>query len=242
MELKDIVCDRKYAEKLKELGVDQTSSYAVFYGGPNYLSSFREANIDLCGCITDRKTVRAQQYFTATFTIGELLKKLPKNIPHSHSYDGASYYLMMSYDGECGYPIAWYEDDDLLPKAEFLVTKSDKKKLVNALAKMLIHLIKKDIISFNKPAVMLKKDRKGKDAPPERVVHTKMLKRYYSFKYNCWFLKTRVKVESATPRGYWHCCDLINEATGEGLENFMAVSPADLARRVLEFVNNPKMF
>jgi len=242
MELKDIVCDRKYAEKLKELGVDQSSSYAVFYGGQNFLSSFKEANIDLCGCISDRKTVRAQQYFIATFTAEELLKILPKNIPHSHSYDGASYYICLGHDGEHGYPMAWYEDNDLEGELETLISKHDKKKVCNALAMILIGLIKMKKLTFKEVDKPKRKPAKIREIPTNRIVYERVGKYFYSFKFNDWVIKTRAEVESDSKKGYWHRSKLVKESNGEVIEEICGRSATDLARRVLEFVNNPKMF
>jgi hypothetical protein len=121
MELKNITCDLKYARMLKSFGVDQTKSYAVFYGaqlcGP---VSFNSANQDLCGTISNRNRKDSQEYFIATFTTDELLELLPKDIKHGKN-NFSSYYLCMGYDGEFELPMAWYEDNDLIGPDDMLM-------------------------------------------------------------------------------------------------------------------------
>lgn len=231
MNLKYIVCDAKYAKQLNELGVPQTSfAYFSVIKRDGKGETYKKQPI-----LSENKKEENEYY--STFTVEELLKILPKDIPHSHSYDGASYYLMMSHDGECGYPIAWYEDDDLTPSTEFLVTKSDKVKLVNALAKLLIHLIKKKKLTFKEVKKSKNKPPKVREIPTERVVYEKVGKYFYSFKFKCWVEKTKIVLD-----GNWYVCNLIKQDTGEVIEELAGRTQTDLAYRILQFVNNSKSF
>lgn len=241
MELKDFICDKKYAIRLKKLGVDQTKSYAVFYGCQSAVPTpFKDANQDSCGTIFNRKDKDSQKCFIATFTVDELLEILPKEIKHKHN-DFSSYYLCMGYDGEKSFPMAWYEDSDLFGVDEILISEADAK-LSNALAKVLIWLIKHKYINFVTEPAQKKVKKCQRQIPIEKVVYNKMLKRIYSFKYKSWFTKTKVVIESDSMKGNWYSCKLINDTTDEVLEEFFGVSHSDLSNRFLSFINNPNFF
>lgn len=242
MKLEDITCDLKYAKKLKELGVDQTSSFAVFYGGRMAGPvPFRDANQDLCYTLSRRWDKETQLYFVSTFTVEELLEILPKEIKHNFTTH-SSYFLSMGYDGEFNTPIAWYEDNDLSGKDEILILMSDKKKFANALAKILIWLLKENKLTFVDKNTTKKEKVSPNTIPSERVVHDKMEKYFYSFKHKCWFYRTKITVAHATPRGFWYSCKLVNKNTGKTLEEFSGVNRVDIKTRFLSFVNNPAHF
>ena len=242
MKLEDITCDLQYAKKLKELGIDQTSSFAVFYGGRMAGPvPFNDANQDLCGTLTFREDRESQMNFVATFTMEELLNILPKEIKHNFTTH-SSYFLSMGYDGEFNTPIAWYEDNDLSGKDEILILMSDKKKFANALAKVLIWLLKENRLKFVDKNTSKKEKVSPKTTPADRVVYDKMEKHFYSFKHNCWFYRTNITVAHATPRGFWYSCKLVNKNTGKTLEEFSGVNRVDIKTRFLSFVNNPAHF
>ena len=142
----------------------------------------------------------------------------------------------MGHDGERNQPLVWYENNDL--NIPILVSKGDKK-FSNALAKMLIWFLKSKQICSVKDKKSIKIVRQ---IPLERNEYKKMEKYFYSFKYKAWFRRTSVKVESATPKGYWYSCLLINEDTEIVLEEFIEVSALNLKDRFLKFINNPLNF
>jgi hypothetical protein len=239
MELKDIVCDLKYAKLLKKYGVDQTKSFAVFYGCQNCgLTSFKDVNQDLCGIISDRKAENSQKYFISTFTTEELLEMLPKDVKHNYN-NHSSYYLCMGFDGEYGLPLVWYEDNDLDGKDEILISKSDKK-LPNALAKVLFWLLKNKKFELPDAAIKRKEEKKNRffqNPPEERIIYKKMPKRFYSFKHKSWILRTKTVLD-----GNWYSCDLTNESTGKKIDTISDTTLAKLNTRLLSCINNPKMF
>jgi len=230
MELKDIVCDAKYAKQLKELGVLQTS-FACF----SVIKRDGKGEMYRKHPILSENKKEGNEYYS-TFTVEELLKILPPDISHNKSYDGASYYLVMCYDGEHNYPMAFYEDDDLT-EDEVLVSESDKTKMSNALAKVLIHLIKMKKLAFKEAKKSKSKPLKVKEIPTERVVYKKVGKYYYSFKFKCWVEKTKVVLD-----GNWYTCNLIKQDTGEIIDEILGVTQSNLNNRLLDYVNNPNVF
>ena len=227
MKLNKITCDLKYAERLKELGVDQTTSYAIFY---TYLSSFDSANHDLCGTIIKRDK-KAQRHYISTFTTDELLRILPKRI--SIGEYSSKYVCLGQSEKE---NIVWYEDEN---DDNILLIRLSDKKLPNALAQLLIWVLEQD----KAPSKKVNKEKKSiKEIPQERVEYKRLGKFFYSFKYGCWFIKTKTKMENDSKGGYWHISSLVNESTKEILEEVCGKSPADLSERMLSFINNPKNF
>lgn len=237
MKLKDITCDLKYAKTLKALGVDQTSSFAVFYGcnlvGP---TPFKDANQDLCGTLSNRNDKKTQDYFVSTFTTEELLNILPKEIKHNFN-EHSSYYLCMGYDGENGLPMAWYEDNDLCGKDEMLVSEADVK-LSNALAKVLIWLLKNNKIDgYKKEEKQKKISLKSQEPPKEKVIYKAMPKRFYGYENKCWILRSKPVLE-----GSFYVCTFTKEITGEKIEELADKTSAKLSARVLDFINNRNFF
>lgn len=227
MKLNKITCDLEYAEKLKELGVDQTRSFAVFY---TYLATFDSANHDLCGTITKRDK-KAQQYYVSTFTTDELLEILPKRIV-TGEYSSKNVCVV------CGEKenIVWYEDEN---DDNILLKSLSDKKLPNALAKLLIWVLEQD----KAPSKNKKKDLNyTKEIPKERVEYKRLGKFFYSFKYGCWFVRTKTKIENDSKGGYWHISSFVNESSKEVLEEVCGKNSHDLSERMLSFINNPKNF
>jgi len=234
MELKDIVCDLKYAKLLKKYGVDQTKSFAVFYGN-GLLYEFDEANRDMCGMLSRRENKKVQERFTAAFTSDELLEILPKNIPNNFN-DHSDYYFCMGYDSENHFPIVYYEDNDLSGSEETLVVKYDKK-FSNALAKLLIWLIK------NKHVILGNSEKdcppKQKEIPTERPIYKRIPKFFYSFKNGFW-VRTSKEYTQGGSQFVWR--DFIKEETGEKMEDCGETTSARLRNRILSYINNPNLF
>jgi len=236
MKLKDITCDLKYAKELQSLGAEQTKSFAVFYGaqlcGP---TPFDSANQDLCGTLSSREKKSTQAYCVAAFTTDELLELLPKEIKHNFN-EHSSYYLCMGYDGERGIPMAWYEDNDLSGKDEMLVSRGDKK-LANALAKVLIWLLKHNKIKFVSKSIMLR----GKELvpPTERAVYARIPRKFYSFKLNRWVL---VMAPHMIPGSNMYWRDFIDLETGKKIDDCGEDTLAKLHARTLSNINNQNLF
>jgi len=237
MKLKEIVCDLKYAKILKDLGVDQTKSFSVFYSDDwKLVSPFEFAITDSTGLCFNRESEEGQKKFISTFTTDELLEILPKEIQHGKN-DFSSYYLCMGYDGEHGLPMVWYEDNDLTGQ-DMWISRSDKK-MVNALAKILIWLLKKEKIQISNKT---KEKKIKREIPIERVLYKRMGKFFYSFKYNSWFVKTKTIIENDSKYGYWYKSSLVNESNQNVLEEICGRSHSDLSQRMLSYVNNPLNF
>ena len=242
MEIKDIVCDLRFAKALKTFGVEQLSSVFVFPRIPGTEKHFSDSptlfsmlNNEFGEPLKDRDTEESKLLFVSTFTAEELLKILPKEIKHNHN-SHSCYYLCMGYDGtrRDEFPLAWYEDNDLSGEDEMLVLKSDEK-LANTLAKLLLWLLKSRKITLVNGKASEKKKRN--QIPEEREVFTKTPRRFYSIKYKCWVTRTKLKQDEN-----WYGCDLINESTGEKIDTIEDRTCAKLKERLLEIINNPKMF
>jgi hypothetical protein len=237
MKLNRIVCDLKYAIKLKELGVSQTTSYAVYYGHrKNYsLLPFEYANRDMCGMLTKRSLEEVQSLFISTFTSDELLKMLPKEIKHNFN-DHSSYCLNIGYDGKFNLPIVWYDDNDLDDKDEILISIGDRK-MTNALAKMLIWVLEKSNSPLENPVKKIKTIKKP--IPLERVIHTKVPKVFYSFKLNCWVYVSNPFTIKGNDM-YWR--EFLNYETREKIDDCAEISLPRLSERTLKNINNQNLF
>lgn len=242
MELKDITCDLKYAKTLKKLGVDQTTSYAIYdhsqFTKASFLIPFKVKDTNVFGFHFDRRNKETQKQITSTFTTEELLKILPKEIKHNHN-GWSSYCLCIKYLTDS--PIAYYKDNKLSRDLEILVSESNKK-LSNALAMVLIWLLKnKKIKILGTP---IKKEKKIKKTlpqkpPTERVIYKRVPKRAYSFLHKCWFTFSK-PYTTVKSKLVWR--DLINEETEETIDDFGENTAAKLSERVLSYINNPKLF
>ena len=81
-----------------------------------------------------------------------------------------------------------------------------------------------------------------KETPQKRIEYKRVVKFFYSFKYNCWFEKTKIVLRNDSKGGYWFCSMLINEKTKEILEEINGKNQTDLSERILSFVNDKKNF
>jgi hypothetical protein len=125
MELKDIVIDFELAKELKELGVKQNSLY--------YYKEFN--NGDLIHEIKDWIPEHHEQYKISAFTSDELYEMIPYLI----NSDGKKYYLIIEKGYETQVFYKTLNDRDLeIPNFDFILDK----RLCNALAKMLLYLLK----------------------------------------------------------------------------------------------------
>lgn len=233
MELKDITCDLKYARKLKCLGVEQTSSFAVFYGGDMSVPTpFQFANQDMCGCLTDRGGKDTQRCFVSTFTSDELLKMLPLECKDDNS--SLAYYLCFTCYFKNIFGV-WYETIDSEDGEMRLISKSDKK-FSNALAKVLIWLLQKKKIKPPNKAVEKKEKELKIKSLLGRTVYKRAPRRFYSNVYDCWVLKTKTVLNEN-----WYECDLIKEKTGEKIETISDRTMAKLGQRVIAYISNPNL-
>lgn len=240
MEVKDIVCSLRFSKALKKLGVELAPSVFVFPKKTGVEKRFSDSPMLFSALINEfgesLNNKENKQLFISTFTAEELLKILPKEIKHNHN-DHSSYYLCMGYSSVDNIPVVWYEDNDLFGPDETLVSKSDEM-LVNALAKLLIWLLKNEKITLEEKKVPEKKKKKSKNGiPEERIVFTRVPQRFYSFVHKCWVIKKEIIID-----GNWYDCDLVNESTGEIIETVSETTRARLGTRLLSYVNNPKMF
>lgn len=68
----------------------------------------------------------------------------------------------------------------------------------------------------------------------KRPPYKRAPKRFYSTNYQSWISKTKVILD-----GNWYKCDLINEATGEKIEEIADTTRSRLSKRVVDYINNP---
>jgi hypothetical protein len=125
----------------------------------------------------------------------------------------------------------------LCGKDETLVSKGDKK-LANALAKVLIWLLKNNKIDgYKKEEKQKKTSLKSQEPPKEKVIYKAMPKRFYGYENKCWILRSKPVLE-----GSFYVCTFTKEITGEKIEELADKTPARLSARVLDFINNRNFF
>lgn len=92
--------------------------------------------------------------------------------------------------------------------------------------------------------IKVKKNKKVEKfvSPLYRIHYKNVQKYFYSFKYECWFEKTSVVGRDVTPKGKLYSCKLINIVTREILEEISGGTKESLKERVLNYINDSKLF
>ena len=126
MNLKDIVCDFEYADRLSELGLGSYKSSLFFFDSTGRL-------------VTAWHNVTIASY-TNTYTVAELGEMLPKEIYHcNHRFD-----LLIKVRQSGRFDLAYYHNGCCQAPS---VTKRLDKKEANARAKLLIWLIENNHVN-----------------------------------------------------------------------------------------------
>jgi hypothetical protein len=123
MQLKDIVCDLEYAEKLKVLGLKKESLF--------YFPAFGEL------CKNDCDYLISASQSTRTYTVAELFEILPNEI----GWD----VLRNTYSHKFNWCYKYVYDDGKSSNNKGCGTKDDKQ--ANSLAKLLIWLIENNNVN-----------------------------------------------------------------------------------------------